>query len=782
MELIRAKPIQRVKFHIPIEEAQQWKPELEHHVDQLKGFARAVLLRSSGTGYNKLLITELIREAVWRKRGAELSAHLDQHLKETIDSMLNSIESGDAAAQSQGADADERNNEVLKKVEECWCHLRAALNELMQVCAMLEEAAAGSFSVWTVAMQYFKQNLESKQKMQKMFLAAMLNRITEYRDGGEVVFCQLRNMVEMFSFVDLYDVFEEKLVAETRCYYRNTATLVLSQSPVTEAYRILQKKIEREGDCCRKFLMKPSVQKVLDVVMVQVLQLNAEALMDQKELNQIISGGDRESMKVLLALYGDTEWSAQLHDAIFDAAQSIGDDITAAFMKSTQGTPTAKAPKDCWDFVMKLYWFKNQLDVTVRDTLPANVDFKAREQTLWHKILNSNEQTMEAITFALASYTAGAPHGMGATQFMEDDCGMPFILHVFRALANKTNYETHFRVMLSSRLLYEQQLSDVQEQVVAQLKAECGVSYVSKLEALINDYNNSRKVYLGFTEANGDLIRASAGDISQFHAVVLSHDTWLRGAKIARPQADDVFKDCEVDGFSEVDVPVEVNEGSQLQAMKRLQGKFAEFYAVTHKNRSISYLPEFGSAELEMELQGKTYKLNLSVCQAYCLLALNNMDVTTLAALQEIMGVEYNEILMRKHLAPLCAGENPVLAFVYHGLNFDNCSDDDRFGLNPQFMPDAPVVDLQYKDAVFETHDVEEVSRSSIEDLTPAVEATIVRHLKTKLEDTTSNVFKVCVDKHASVDRFDFNKIVDSLVERDFVKFSPQNDVLYYVP
>ncbi|GBE59517.1 Cullin family protein [Babesia ovata] len=783
MELKRAKPRLQVDFRVPVEVPPDSDSCMGHYLDQLKGFTKAVLLGSSGLVYNKTLIMEYVREMVSRRRSHELSTQLDAHLKETIESMLADIDREIDSRSPENEDNDYRNKRVFERMEMCWCHLRGALSELIQVCSQLESpATSGGFSIWAAAMNYFKNYLETRQKMKDRLMIAVLDRIADYRRGSEVIFCQIRNIIEMFTFVHIYDKFEERLLAETRSYYHQRAAEVLSQNQITQAYYVFKDMIQHEEDCCKKYLIKKSVQNVIDVVRVQILFLNAQTLMNREELKKIIRQKDVQSMTVLLSIYENTEWKAMLQDAIFEASQSIGEDIATGLLEASKTMSLAKSPQICHTFIMDLYNFKSCFDDTVKGTLPANVDLKAKEQTLWNKVINANEHVMEAVTIALASYADGAPHDIPAGVFMEDPRGIKFFMHIFRALTKKVNFEVYFRGMLTSRLLYEHNINEVHAAVVANLKEECGTAYVAKLDALINDHSSSCKIAAEFSTANKEALATFTGNAFPFSTLVVSKDTCVRNPPMETQPADDAFLDCEIDGAQPQAAPLDVKMDPCLQVAKQLHKEFASFYTGRYKNRTVEYLPEYGSATLEMEFNGAKYDLKLSIYQAYCLLALNQMDVVSLAALRELIGQEYNEQMMREHLAVLNNSSNPLVVFQLPGITFATCTEGDRFGLNPAFVPTAKVLDLQHKDQMFDEGNQAESTHNSIEDMTPAMEATIVRHLKINLEDSASNVFKVCASKHPNIDRFYFNKVVDSLTERDFLKFEPQQDKLKYVP
>ncbi|KAK1444393.1 cullin like protein [Babesia gibsoni] len=782
MKLHRARPVPNVSVRMPTEDRYEAENELDSDIYKLIRFTEAVILGKGAINQCKVLLQEYIREAVFRNRTAELTEKLDVCLHDTIKALLNDIDVVDEGNCQQPQDADVRNNLLLCKVERSWCHLRAALGELIQLCAPIESASCGGFSIWVTAMRYYKEQLDSKDRLYDRLMTVMLDKVTNYRDGDEVIFCQLRNMVEMLSFVESYHIFEERLVSETRSYYRQFVANVLSQNSVFENCLLFQNKIKHEEECCRIFLLRPTIQKVMDTLKIQMLQLNSDVLMNEKDLKTMVKNGDGKCISVLLALYANTNWESKLHDAIFAATKSIGDDLVNDFINKKMSSANPLTPADYDHFIVRLQEFKDIMDTTVKSQLPPSVDYKSKEQMIWNKILNSSPETADLVTYALASYADSEPHEEDMDTSLAEGGSMAFIMHLFRWLLSKPYFEESFRGLLSKRLLYSQEINDEHIRIVANLKEECGTSYVAKLEAILADYQNSLKYNTDYKEYKNEDKHIGGVDGAHFAVLVVSTDSWLTKAHVARPATDDAFTDCDVDGTQVDGGAVETKIDGSTAAMQQMQKGFSELYTSNYKNRSIRYLPDFGSSVLEMEFKGETYELRVSICQAYCLLAFNTAESLSLESIAQIMGTEYNEIILRKHLAFLNKGHAPLLLFKHAGLTFENCALKDKFELNADFTCPERICDLQYRELTFEKANGALQRGMEVEDIMPSVEATIVKHMKQKLEESATAVFKLCHEKFSSIDRFAFNRIVDSLVDRDFLSLDTKNNVLRYVP
>lgn len=778
MELTRARPRPAVAFTMPVVEDETDTEDLVTNINTLGSVTEMVVLGQDEDNFSKTVLAEYIKELVYQNHTDMVIEQVDESLRRTIENALADIDTLNEAESQDVCDVDDRNFQLLCKIEMRWCHLRNALGELMQLFRPAEAASRQRFSIWRTGMRYYREQLEKKDRLQDRLMAAALDLIAAYREGKEVIFCQLRNMSEMFSFVGMYDTFEERMCVETRTYYRQLVSQVLSQNSVPESCRTFQEKIRHEEECCRMYLVKPSVPKVMDIVRVQVLHLNADVLLHEKELQQIITSGDLTTLDILLSLYGGTELKEKLHDTIFTAMQSIGDCIISEFIKD-HGVAPLEIESAAYDtFIMKLWRLKDDIDAAITKVAPFVVDYKNRVQIIWDKMLNNSPDVSYTVISALAVYVDNEPHSAEP----EQSSSMSFIMHLFRAITNKSHFEEAFRAALSKRLLYTQEINESHVEIVNTLKEECGTTYAAKLDALVTDFLNSKRYNTEHAEAKREVINCDGADEIPFSALVISTDTWLPKAHVKRPETDDAFADCDIDSASADSVPIEVKYDAHTVSVRQMQKRFVEFYSNRYKNRSLQFLPDFGSAILQMEFNGDVCSLKLSICQAYCLLAFNSMDAVSLASLSDTMEKEYNEIILRKHLAALNSQPNPLIVFKHAVLNFENCSINDQFILNMGCEPPAKFWDLQYKDSLCEKKTTVVHRGVTVDDIAPSIEATIVRHLKTKLEESATTMFKICSEKFTTVDRFAFNQIVDSLVSRDFVALDPRKDLIKYVP
>ncbi|EDO07743.1 Cullin family protein [Babesia bovis T2Bo] len=779
MELVRAKQRKPVEFRITIRNEDAYAPEMDNYVEHMKGFVQSVLTGNSSAPYNKLMMMEYVNETIHRNQGLALSTQLDEYFRSTIASMINQADDSNDSLGQFGTDIMKRNEQVFNHIELCWCRLRSALSELIQVFSQLQSVNTPGFSIWNNAMEYFKQHLHSNPQMKDRLTVALLDMISKYRDGFDVIFCQLRNIVEMYTFVGGYEKLEERVISETREYYRQFSSQVSSLHSVKGSYIVIQNKILREEEACNKYLLKETVDKVMSTVRIQLLQLTADRLMDRQVLEDLITTVDTSHMRVLVSLYADTDWLSNLHDALFDAAKNIGDRITTGFINRLRQEPVSSSGRLCSDYIKELYGLKTRVDTTIKDTLGSNVDIKSKEHILWQRILNTTESYMEPITMALASYADNICADTSLDKFVSVDHGISFIMKLFRALSGKSRFEVHFRSLVSSRLWYHQKLSQCHEVLVSNLREECGASYVSKMDVIFNDYKNSCKFAAEFTQRKRNLALDHGSIGFNFTCLLLSKESCIRNSQRAIP---DTSRMNSLEAISPMDLDNTLPVDPQINAVKQMQQCFIDFYAEKYKNRSLSILTDLGSAVLTMDLNGRSYDLSLSLYQAYTLLSLNGDGCTTLGHIRALMGTDYDDDVMRRHLLKMADGTNPLLTFTVSGLTFDTCSDTDSFCVHPHFTADTRELNFRYREESVVQPDKGEVDTHSLEDPTPVVEATIVRHLKTHLTDSSTNVFRACVTKISGLDRFEFNKILNSLAERDFVSIDTKLDTISYIP
>ncbi|KAK2194623.1 bifunctional Cullin/Cullin homology domain/Winged helix DNA-binding domain superfamily/Cullin protein [Babesia duncani] len=783
MELMRVKPQRGVLMQIDNDDADCHLSDFSQDLEQLKTLTDCLLSRENTFNFNKLLLYEFICEAVRCGQGQFVLNELESHLEHSIMRFVGEID--DPAMPLDGErQYVSQYYDLYEKFELYWCSLTRAISELMQICTPLQsliEIENTHGTLWERAMCYLKKDKSLRSDLYNKLLIGALDQIQFYRTGKDVVFCQLRNVVDLLEHLELLPDFETRMQSSTRDHYRQWVIDVFQQHQILDIYLVLKEGINFERECCSKFLHSSSVKVIMDLVLQETLLPHVEDLMPKQMLTEMIKQRNIESLNLLCELYNETELKGRVYDMIIDVCKDIANELVSNYVSLESHT-------NCKEFMMLLYDFQETLNIAVKPIFNCEADFKGKVKTLWHSALNQSNKSTELVTAGLAKY-ADAACAIEGPEFMGPDGMVHFVLYIFRYLANKSYFELCFRSFLSIRLLYDQCICPNHIEIISIFKEECGAAYVSKLENLISDIDISQGITDEFQRSHREMLDKLN---HAFSVVVLSTDTWLPKKVIDR-KLDNENEFVEVDVHESSEIVQIKQRGTIIEDIEEPQSAFVNFYQNNHKNKSLKFLPEFGSATISCTFKNpnstfgaaRVYDFKLSIYQAFCLLAFSKYESINLKYLTNIIQ-GYNEHLVRQHLGLLNAMPCPLLLFCeYPTLTFETCTTKDIFMLNEDFYNDELFLDFRCKSLDLFSKEMTLVNKNvTFEDIIPALESTIVRYLKQTLEATSTSLFKLCCNnKKYTLSREEFNRVVDSLIEREFIQYNPENrTLLQYVP
>ncbi|UKK01088.2 hypothetical protein MACK_001901 [Theileria orientalis] len=824
MDTIRGKPKRIFKSSIHNEDNVNIDKYIPEELEYLKSFITSVLSGNDSSRFCRLKIQQFLEECVSYGKSDFLIKEINQLLEELITQMLNKINDhpfeSDPTNELNTIALEFVDKELessahyyaLTKFEICWCNIRLALSDLIKICNPLESSLFKSSSGYTIldkAISYFSMDSVERKKLYEDIETGLLSLVYRYRSGDKVNFCQLYNVVEMFSCIELFERFEKKLLEETSKFYSNLSSESLKRSSFSECYRKFNETIESEKKSCLCYLTHESANKVIEVVKKELLFDNCENLVNPENLKLLLKNNDMDSILLLNSLYVNTKFNRILFDNIFTSSKDICNEIVALFLNR-------RNYDECHSFVGDLNNYQRKLDTLLKPIMKSS-EYLVRLNNFWTTILNKDDNTIEYVTLSLAKH---ADELFIAYSKQAIESKLKFVLHIFQYLSNKSYFELCYRNMLSMRLLYHKQLSEVHYETIGMLKQECGVNYSCKLRDVIDFYERSASLLVDFKEylisldtvkhekkkaktsgskSKQDITSRKGSDFISnmltalndlnFSVTLVSLDSWIykkiNNAK--PPESDEPFEDAEV-VEGESDKPNLSNNNlcgeDKLNQLLSLQNHFGDYYLNKFKKRSLEYYPQLGSAELEVTFRGKTYELQLSIFQAYCLLLFNNYKYINLKQIEDVVKSDYNEVLLRKHLSLLNSMPTPLISFYSESIDFNTCNKNDYFELNLDFHHGDSCIDFRpNKQDLFKLDMNYVTTGRTFEDLLPYIESTIVRYLKQTFEASSVTVFKLfSKNPNFTLTRDQFNKVIDSLVSREFIQFNKTNkEFLQYI-
>jgi hypothetical protein len=203
------------------------------------------------------------------------------------------------------------------------------------------------------------------------------------------------------------------------------------------------------------------------------------------------------------------------------------------------------------------------------------------------------------------------------------------IINIFKCLNNKLIFQIEYAKKLSDRLLANRSQSIVAEKtLISKLKAEAGVTYVSRMTTMLQDLDNSKNIMDAFKNKTH---RGSPNGIA-LSVQVLQHGAW------------------EVDKlkFDKIDLPLFLNN---------VREEFNSFYQTRFKNHKLLWAFGLGNIEFKFLYLKKDYQSVSTLLQYLILRTLEkyeSQEKLTVEKVSEILGYNLPVIL------------NETNALIYH--------------------------------------------------------------------------------------------------------------------
>merc|ERR1739838_542331 len=180
------------------------------------------------------------------------------------------------------------------------------------------------------------------------------------------------------------------------------------------------------------------------------------------------------------------------------------------------------------------------------------------------------------------------------------------VMVVFKYIEDKDVFQKFYSKMLAKRLVQHMSASDDAEaSMISKLKQACGFEYTNKLQRMFQDVGVSKDLNENFKKHLGN--SGEPLDID-FHIQVLSSGSWP-------------FQQSCV-----LSLPSE---------LERCVTRFTAFYGAQHSGRKLNWLFHMSKGELVTNCFKNKYTLQASTFQMSVLLAFNEADSWTVAALAE---------------------------------------------------------------------------------------------------------------------------------------------------
>jgi len=314
------------------------------------------------------------------------------------------------------------------------------------------------------------------------------------------------------------------------------------------------------------------------------------------------------------------------------------------------------------------------------------------------------------------------------------------VMVLFKYIKDKDIFEDFYRSQLSSRLLQGKTANDeIERNMIARLKQECGYQYTSKLEGMFRDIQTSKDVQKNWKQ---HLRERCGGEMDiEFTCQVLTAGTWPLNSQCGDCRLPDEILAC--------------------------QSMFNDFYKNKNEGRKLTYNLTQGNAVMIVDFDAGNKELVVTTFQMCILMLFNRKEIWRFSDI-----IEETQIPREELCRNILSLAHPKVKVLLKKPNVKNLQDNHEFKFNykyknPRYKIQLPTLKKG------NTQQAETMPSTVQEQRKNRVEAAIVRIMKSRKtlnhNQLVSELIKQLSAKFQPEPSF-LKKRIESLIEREFLE------------
>ena len=549
--------------------------------------------------------------------------------------------------------------------------------------------------------------------------------------------------------------FETNFMANIQDYYRRRANELILQTDITGYMLVIADWITAETNRAQTYLHNISHAQVSTILEDTLIRDFAEQMV--AELPRYLTTGLTTEISVLYSLM------KRINNVQLMA------DMFGSFTKTNGLAAVAGLTDDDPDkFMVAVLGVYSDSNHILRDYFKCDILFITAFDKAHREFINTNQITTSTkrpgvIANILGKFTDSVLRGSAkltanttlsrdtarttveSGQSREDDVEnhLDNIINIFKYLEDKDIYQKFYSKYLAKRLISGKIISeDAENSMISKLKSLCGMEFTSRFQTMTKDLTASRELSAKYKSSQS--VKSSL--VSGFDILVLTSGNWPIQAS---PSTNNILLPSELQKYAD---------------------SFAAFYHSNTQGRKLTWLHNMSYGDLQTNYikssDGKRakYIFQASGIQMVILLAFNQQDTLTLLELVQHTGMK-----------PDILAPQMELLIKMKVLKVKPDADNPIYSLNTKYSYKKIKVNINQpvkSEAAAETN---ELVKGAEEDRTFAIQATIVRIMKSRnvlshallVSETTAQCAKYFTPKVPSI-----KKNIDLLIEKEYLKRS----------
>jgi cullin 3 len=417
---------------------------------------------------------------------------LHKHYELLYEGVKNAIR--DHLAVSLAHISEAKNEEVVAETVKAWSFHSIAFNLIKDIMMYMDRSYCiprKKAPVYTLSLQLFRESLIYEPTHRERLRTTVLQEILQERQGRVIDRPLLKSYLGMLvdlgvDGVKVYDEeFERYFLEETRSFYKVESLAFLSENTCPDYVAKAEARLAEEVARVRHYLSPSTEAKLKQVAEHELIAVHAKALLDMENTGFVCMLRDNK-LGDLQRIYGLfarlPNCLEQLRDAMFRYIKQTGLEIVAS--QETSRDPVA--------FVKAILDLKGKFDNIIATSFRSEKAVQKKLNEAFEGFINVGNHCAAH----LASYVDELLRGgiQGATEVEVED-KLEKVIVIFKFLSDKDIFESYYKNLLCKRLLGGKTVSDeVEKQMIAKFKAECGYQFTTKLEGMFLDMGISKGV------------------------------------------------------------------------------------------------------------------------------------------------------------------------------------------------------------------------------------------------------------------------------------------------
>ncbi|KAJ8601230.1 hypothetical protein CTAYLR_003227 [Chrysophaeum taylorii] len=629
-----------------------------------------------------------------------------------------------ARALYAGATAKARSvrekDEVLGSVAAAWQAHAAQTKAIRSIFRYLDRTSTGVVGLWEAGTAAFRAALEAEPGLEAGVIEALREACRPGRDDEAPG--AARDACRMLSELGAYGDFEKLALRDFRDFYAAEGRRLGVDDP--DAARNARKYVDatyerlRSAERAVDSFLDPGTRAPLVATLEEYLVAPHAARICRASYGALVDASDLDTLERLDALAGRVGAS----DAVREATRHYALERASRILLRAEGGD----PRELLDLHARL----SKLCV---ERLDGSSWAGAVLKDAFEEAVNDERV---AASFAEALATAFG-------RIVADEKSIDSFMLLFGFTRSKDVFEAFYRRELATRLL-ERETSRLRKgsshlegerRVIKKLEAECGASYVSKIEGMCKDVDLAKTVASDYSK-----LEEKAPDL---HPTVLTTGYWPAYPRTA------------------LVLPAELS---------KLKTHFQDFYASRFRGRRLAWHHDLERCVVRVFYEDARKELDASMAQTVVLLCFNRATYASLDDLRRATRLDADDL--DRVLASLSTPKLRVLVQ----------QDVDSIRANPAFSHKSYLVKLPNPRAPDKLANVDraKVVDAVARDRQYSIDAAIVRVMKAR---KTLPHHQLVADllarlKHPATPA-EIKKRIESLIDREYIERDPHNSHSY---